>query len=432
MRPLGLSLEFNSASTIVTIFIALILGNIVPSYSIQDHVVHHNVSENQHNSGPDNLVVLGDDSSKFNAEQIMLSCQDDNNYTSGHCLMMALDELDKKTNSQLVLATFSDLVRLYDEHNYSCHHYGHHLGMWLYDYTGNPKEALKYATIHCGGSVYHGIFQSYFEDEQFAKSNVDKSQITITDLCPVGQENINWLHERDCIHGIGHGLTKLYNYDTATAVGRCSDFGPQWAQSACARGVFMENTEYFFETGKGDFDLINIYSPCDKTIEKFASQCYYYYPAYNLMKNGLSLDNNLTEAFSNCDNISPGKFAKFCYQGIGRLLETTAYTNPQSSIAACYIGSQEIYRQDCLLGTLKTIMKGEANTDVGLNYCNYSYLDFKDACYEIVGIWINLFLNTNKDELESECAKAPDTEYIINCLNASQKIGTDVQIFEPV
>ena len=188
--------------------------------------------------------------------------------------MMALDDLNKTVSRQLVLGTFLDLVQLYDENNYSCHHEGHHLGMWLYDYTRNLKEALNYATVLCGGSVYHGIFQSYFGGEQFVH-NVDKNQIMITHLCPVGQENVTWLHERDCIHGIGHGLVKLYNYNTTAAVDRCNEFIPLWAQSACSRGVFMENNEYFFETGKGDFDKNDIYSPCDRTTEKFAPQCYY-------------------------------------------------------------------------------------------------------------------------------------------------------------
>ena len=431
MRQSTLSLKHKSAVTIITIFVALILGNILPVYSIDDNVNHGaNISiPNQQNSSIREHGVQVNSSSKSYAKQIMVACKDEND--GDRCPMMALDELNKIANRQLVLGTFSDLVRLYDENNYSCHHDGHHLGMWLYGYTGNPKEALNYATMHCGGSVYHGIFQSYFEGEQFVH-NLDKNHITITDLCPVGQENINWLHERDCIHGIGHGLVKLYNYDTAAAVDRCNEFVPLWAQSACSRGVFMENTEYFFETGKGDFDSNEIYSPCDETVEKFASQCYYYYPAYNLERNGLTLDHNLTDAFANCDNISPGEFSKYCYQGIGRLLETIAYIHPELSIAACYIGNQAKYHNDCLLGTLKTILKGDVNTEVGFKYCSNSKLDFKDSCYEIVGMWIKTFEHTRKVELESECAKAPDVDYAINCINPNQTTGVDVPIFEPI
>ena len=162
-----------------------------------------------------------------------------------------------------MLETYSELNLLYDKSNYSCHHEGHHLGWWLYDYTKDLKEALNYATLLCGGSNFHGIFQSYFEREH-QDHNVDKNQIKIADLCPIGQENVNWMHERDCIHGIGHGLTKLYNYNTTATVGRCNEFMPLWAQSACSRGIFMENNDHFLETGKGDFDNNDIYSPCDR------------------------------------------------------------------------------------------------------------------------------------------------------------------------
>jgi hypothetical protein len=345
--------------------------------------------------------------------------------------MMALDELNKTVSRQMVLGTFSDLIQLYDKNNYSCHHEGHHLGMWLYDYTRNLKEALNYATLLCGGSVYHGIFQSYFGGEQFVH-NVDKNQIMITHLCPMGQENVNWLHERDCIHGIGHGLVKLYNYNTTAAVDRCNEFIPLWAQSACSRGIFMENNDYFFETGKGDFDKYDIYSPCNRAVEKFAPQCYYYHPEYVLERNNLTLEHNLTYAFAQCDNISPDKFAKYCYQGIGRLLQPIAYTNTEQAIAACYRGNQPTYHEDCLIGTLKTILKQDAKTEVAFKFCSLSKPDFKAECYEIIGMWIKSFLYPNKQELESECAKAPDIDYVINCINANPETSVHVTIFEPV
>jgi len=345
--------------------------------------------------------------------------------------MMALDELNKTTGLQTVLGTFSDLIRLYDENNYSCHHEGHHLGMWLYDYTSNLKEALNHTTILCGGSVYHGIFQSFFGGYQFVH-NTDKNQIVITQLCPIGQENVTWLHERDCIHGIGHGLVKLYNFNTTAAVDRCNEFIHLWAQSACSRGVFLENTDYFLETGKGNFDKNDIYYPCNRTVENFAPQCYYYYPEYNSERNNFTLGYNLTDIFAQCDNISLGKFVKYCYQGIGRMLAPFAYTNPEPSIAACDFGNQTTYHNDCLIGILKTILKSDAKTDVGVQFCSLSKEDFKATCYEIVGMWIKTFRYPDKQELESECAKAPDVNYVIKCINANPKTSLILPMFEPV
>ncbi len=239
-ESITLSLKHTSAVTIITIFVALILGNLLPVYSIDDRVNHGaNISmANQQNSSIGEHGMQVNSSSKSYAEQIIVACQDEND--GDHCPMMALDELNKIANRQLVLGTFLDLVRLYDENNYSCHDDGHHLGMWLYGYTENPKEALKYATIYCGGSVYHGIFQSYFEGEQFVH-NLDKNHIIITGLCPVDQENINWLHERDCIHAIGHGLVKLYNYDTAVQLTVVMSFY-YYGHRVHAQGVYLWKT----------------------------------------------------------------------------------------------------------------------------------------------------------------------------------------------
>ena len=136
-------------SAIFLLFLDLILGNIVPVYSIDHHVKHGtNMSrQNQQNANMEEHGASVYNSSKSSAEQIMASCQDDDE----HCHMMALDDLNKTVSRQLVLGTFLNLIQLYEENNYSCHHEGHHLGMWLYDYTSNLKEALNYATVPLWG-----------------------------------------------------------------------------------------------------------------------------------------------------------------------------------------------------------------------------------------------------------------------------------------
>jgi hypothetical protein len=365
----------------------------------------------------------GDESSKPYAEQIMADCQDGNE----HCPVMYLNELNKTASRQDVLRTFSHLNLLYDKSDFYCHHVGHHLGSWLYYYTKDLKEALNYASMFCGGSNYHGILTSYFEQE-YQGHNVDKYQIKVAHLCPIDEENVNWMHERDCIHGIGHGLTKLYNYNTTAAVGHCDEFMPLWAQSACSRGVFMENSDYFFKTGKGDFDKKDIYSPCDKTIEKFVPQCYSEHTSYLLERNNYSYD----DTFAQCDNISPDKFVKYCYNGIGKTLVYVGFTNPEKAIKNCYQGSQPAYRNDCLKGTVKTMLKQDAKTGPVFKFCSLSDVDFRSECHKIVGMWIKAFLSPNLQELESECSKTPDIDYVTDCINASDDPNVQASVFEPL
>ncbi|MGD9533656.1 MAG: hypothetical protein AB7V56_07795 [Candidatus Nitrosocosmicus sp.] len=420
----------NNMMVVIILSVVLILGNTLSVYPISNHsennkhltmLPHHEFTlQNQNLS--DNI------SSQSYAEQIFLSCQNSDNE---HCPMMGLDEINKIGSQTVVLETFLNLVRLYDENNYLCHHEGHHLGMWLYEYTQNLTRALKSATVLCGGAVYHGIFQSFFGEEKFINIK-DKNNITITNLCPVGQVDVSWLHERDCIHGIGHGLVKLYNYDTKTAAERCDEFIPLWAKSACSRGVFMENYEYHFDTGKGDIDLNDIYFPCNKSVDKFAPQCYYYFPEYEWERKNVTISYNLADAYGECDGISPSKFAKYCYQGIGRLLSFLASTNPDVPVAACNIANESSHREDCMVGTLKTILKGDGKTDVGFNFCGSSNPEFKATCYYIMGIWIKMYLYTDKQDWENECNKAVDKDYVDNCIRANPDASVGVRMFEPV
>ena len=412
----------------VSIFVVPVLGNLVPVYSVHndtDDGSHVSV-QNQKKASIEDDGVQDNESSKQYAEQIMANCQDGNE----HCPAMSLNELNKTASRQDVLRTFSHLNLLYDNIGFSCHDVGHHLGSWLYYYTRDLKEALNHASLYCGGSNYHGILISYFEEE-YPVQNVDKNQIRVAHLCPTDHENVNWMHERDCFHGIGHGLTKLYNYNTTAAVSHCDEFVSLWAQSACSRGVFMENKDYFIQTGRGDFDNMKIYSPCDKTIEKFASQCYYTHPWRLLETNNYSYD-SYDDTFVQCDNITPDKFVKYCYDGIGLTLEYVGFRNPEEAIRICYQGNLSDYHNDCLSGTVKSMLKQDAKTDPAFKFCSLSEVDFRSECHNIVGMWIKSFLSLNLQELERECSKTPEIDYVADCINASEETDVQASVFEPM
>jgi len=102
------------------------------------------------------------------------------------------------------------------------------------------------------------------------------------------------------------------------------------------------------------------------------------------------------------------------------------------AIAYCYQGNQPAYHDDCLIGTLKSMLKGDAETDTAFKFCSLSNLHFKSQCYQIVGMWIKAFLYPNLQERERECSKAPDIDYVTDCINASEETSVQVTVFEPV
>jgi hypothetical protein len=138
------------------------------------------------------------------------------------------------------------------------------------------------------------------------------------------------------------------------------------------------------------------------------------------------------DALSQCDNILPNKFVKYCYEGIGRMLEDVGYENPEKAIKNCYQGNQPDYHDDCLIGMVTFMLKQDAKTYSAFKLCSLSDLDFKSECYQIVGIWIKAFLSPPLQELERECSKIPDIDYVTDCINASEETNVQVSVFEPM
>jgi hypothetical protein len=47
-------------------------------------------------------------------------------------------------------------------------------------------------------------------------------------------------------------------------------------------------------------------------------------------------------------------------------------------------------------------------------------------------MWIKAFLSPNLQELEIECSKTPDIDYVTECMNASEETNVQASIFEPI
>ncbi|MGH9922416.1 MAG: hypothetical protein ACRD38_06670, partial [Nitrososphaerales archaeon] len=212
-------------------------------------------------------------------DAIIAECQ--NNV---HCAMRSLSELAKGKDRSTVLTTFTDLITEYDQSYYRCHETAHHLGMFLYSYLGDLNEALPYAKQECGGAVFHGIIQGFL-GEQVAKK-VNPEDIDITKICPESDDNPYSIDRWQCLHGVGHGLTVLYDYDVFSAVKRCEVFEPGWEQISCSKGLFMQNVVNYLETGYGKFDENDILFPCNQVESKYAPSCYHYHTSYILKQKG--------------------------------------------------------------------------------------------------------------------------------------------------
>jgi len=347
-------------------------------------------------------------SSKPFAPQILENCKDD-----VHCAVMSLQAISQDSEKNEVIQTFDEILQLYRKNN-PCHKLSHHMGMWFYAYLGNVTEALSYSDQVCGGGIFHGVVESYLLTEQFQGKGPEA--LDLKAICPRSGENPNYIEHWQCLHGLGHGLTKLYPTDVLASVKRCDEFDGEIEQLSCSKGVFMQNVADHFETGKGDFDEDDIFYPCNAVDPKRAPACYHYHVSYlNLLNDGY-----IKNTFDDCDKIVPQEMIKYCYYGYGREMESDIKNRVSEAVRLCTLGQKSEYHSYCLKGMLLTIVNAGTKTDRGFSFCKTLPTEFKNDCYDGIGKWIILLSKDLSGEFRrQECAKAESQQYSEICLNAN-------------
>jgi len=370
------------------------------------------------------LLILNNDQNKSNIQienenfkisttqplvkQIIDNCKDDI-----HCSVNALNTLSKLKEENEVIDIFANLVTSY-ESKYPCHEIGHHLGMWLNAYLGNPQQALDLAKQQCGGAIFHGVIQNYLQIQKF--NNIPLSEIDIHEICARFLEEPAFINRWRCLHGLGHGLADIYNYDTQSAVIRCDEFEPGLEQISCSKGIFMQNVVHYLETQSGDFDENDLFYPCNELSMKYVPSCYHYHITYMAAKVG-GPGIQIPEAFDLCDKISPEEMISFCYYGMGRQMQSRTYLDWDRALFLCQQGDREDLHSYCLEGMLMTLVNGNTNPTIGFSYCESMPLEYKNTCYNGLGKWISM-LSSNNNERENWCSMAENKNYFDVCMNA--------------
>jgi len=340
--------------------------------------------------------------SKQHAKKIWTECT-----KNTRCIVEALDVLEISENDIILSYTLNDIITKIDNSSSYCHNEAHYLGEFLYGYTQDLPAAISMANQRCGGALYHGVMINYFKSE-ILFSNLHIEEADITKICPE-DDNPYSIERWQCIHGLGHGLTVAYDYDVFSAVSRCDEFDLSFEQLSCAKGVFMENILNFRKSEI--FTKENLLFPCNEIKDKFAPACYHYQTHFIKIQK-----KSLDESFLICNNITPTKFIKYCYYGMGREISVASFDNMESGIAWCKLGGNE-NDSYCIMGLLMTLINNRG-LDQGLEYCNIAPLDSKSLCYDGIGKWV-IMLYDNENDRKNECSKAESEQYVDVCFSAN-------------
>jgi len=327
------------------------------------------------------------------------------------CTVEALQSISRTEDQKTVLDTVGNITLAYSELNNPCHSSAHHLGEFLYGYTGNLTQALLFADPTCGGAFYHGIMENYFNIEIFFdRSSPD--EINIKTACDLLREVSYSQPKIQCAHGVGHGLEVAYDYDTFSVIKRCDEFDAPISQHACNQGVFMENLAGYFEDKGGDFDQKDIFYPCNKLDEKYAGDCYQLHALYILNK----MDFSVEDSFKQCDKITPQKFVRDCYYGIGEKMWSFSGLDMEKLKSTCLKGDLA-YQSYCFDGSVY-IVSEQQGAKKAFELCKIIPEKFKINCYDKVGQWIQS-ISLSKDEIEKECSQVQTQEQYETCITAN-------------
>lgn len=330
------------------------------------------------------------------AEQIVNKCNRNHDCVSGEIQSLALRE-----EKNAIISVYQNLLAMYGTMTIYCHPIAHHLGMFMYGYTGTTGEAFAISSRECGGAAYHGVVEAHMAKQNYLNDR-DPAKLDIKGIC-AEPERREWAEGDllECVHAVGHGLAQSYDYNITLAVERCDEFATKLYQTTCAKGVFMENVE-----SRGDFRQDDFFYPCNIVEEKYAPPCYFYHTSH------ISSVNTGDDGLYKCDQIIPDKFTRYCYLGIGRHRSIAVFADYNKSVSICQ-GVESLYQSECYRG-VALVVTDQRGVMEGNRFCSAVPDHSKETCYDVVGIWVHL-LYTSETDITRACSDAEDTRYAEVC-----------------
>jgi len=285
------------------------------------------------------------------ADSIFDSCYDDHECTIG-----MLYELSQNNSTQTVFLTLDDLIDLYVDADFYCHPSAHHIGEFLYGYVNRDlAKASELSDHRCAAGIMHGLLENTIQVENMLDGTPIES-VDIKESCEIVNDALGDNAKSECVHGMGHSLIKIYNYNTTLALERCSEFDTWNEIYMCNGGLFMQNMAEYAEKRGGDFDKSDMYYPCNQINgtknSEAATLCYRYQANYFLVQ----ANYDLQTAYSFCSGISDSKYIPICYKGVAAHLTKDNFDVVDKTLLMCN-STPPKYQEQCVVGAIESLTR---------------------------------------------------------------------------
>jgi hypothetical protein len=302
--------------------------------------------------------------------KILQECERDE-----ECVYLKLQQISKTETEETVIFVANQIPMEWEKEEQTCHQIAHHVSEFLLGYfDGNLTKAISHVSNVCGNALYHGVVENYLT-LQVLLEDIEIDDLDIVSPCMnIGTTLESNLHQQ-CVHGLGHSLATVYDFNVIEAIKRCDEFQNNIDKDRCADGLFMENNNENIKTGSGTFDDIDIFYPCNKLEELYKFRCYFYNGYYILRINDYSYE----QSFKICEKIPDEKFIPRCIGAISTDMTFQRFYNNHEKIIMMCDSVNPKYQWDCILNSLNTLTL-YFDTNMGEDLCNLVTKNLEEKC----------------------------------------------------
>lgn len=310
------------------------------------------------------------------------------------CLEQAFGNVAYFQGPKTALALFDRRIAEDDDVAADCHRISHWIGSAsLARFEGSVARTFAQGSPTCGAGYYHGILERAFAGVS-SKAQLAK---LARSLCLGQGLRRRGYFDRQCQHGLGHGLMIQTGYDLPTALSVCGGLATRWDHLTCSNGVFMENSNTSFGFRSRWIDEDDPLYPCTELGSLDRRHCFARVSTRVLQATG----NDFEEAAAACSRLAP-RWARHCFRGFGRDA-VDIRGGPGKTLERCALAAG--WEGDCLFGGARWVMDraGRDGARGAIALCNRAPSAFRSDCFRGIGGVIGL-LNPSNASRRRACA----------------------------
>jgi hypothetical protein len=324
------------------------------------------------------------------------------------CLEQAFGNVAYERGPKTALTLFERRIAVDDDVAADCHRISHWIGSAaLARFAGSVARTFAQGAPTCGAGYYHGILERAFAG---VRSQTQLAKLARS-LCLGQGLRRRGYFDRQCQHGLGHGLMIQTGYDLPTALSLCAGLATRWDHLTCSNGVFMENSNTSFGVRSRWIDDSDPLYPCDEVASLDRRHCFARVSTRVLQATG----SDFQQAASTCSRLAP-RWARYCFRGFGRDA-VDVRGGPARTLQRCRLAGPR--QGDCLFGAARWVMDraGSDGTRGAIALCSRAPSMFRSECFRGLGGVVGLLNAT--DATRRRACVALTRRYADACTSAA-------------